>query len=247
MKSAIFLGLDLGTTNCKVLAIDASGRTVASIGAPTPSLAGGEYDADALWRLFAQLIRDLLPSLPEPVAGIGVSSMAESGVLVDAAGDPCAPVIPWHDLRTQSLLKEWRARVDPLALYRMSGLSFDHIYSAPKLQWHQAHTPAAFARAAHWLGLADWLSFKLTRVRSMSLPIPTGRASSLARAAAAGAAPIEPVMSPFDAALCPPTGAAAGVVGSIPACSVVAGACDPMVGLTLFTASLAGPINSAVA
>ena len=171
MKSAIFLGLDLGTTNCKVLAIDASGRTVASIGAPTPSLAGGEYDADALWRLFAQLIRDLLPSLPEPVAGIGVSSMAESGVLVDAAGDPCAPVIPWHDLRTQSLLKEWRARVDPLALYRMSGLSFDHIYSAPKLQWHQAHTPAAFARAAHWLGLADWLSFKLTRVRSMSLPM----------------------------------------------------------------------------
>jgi xylulokinase len=171
MKSAILLGLDLGTTNCKVLAIDVSGRTVASIGAPTPALPSGEYDADALWRLFAQLIRDLLPSLPGLVIGVGVSSMAESGVLVDAAGEPCAPVITWHDLRTKPLLDQWRARVDPLALYRMSGLSFDHIYSAPKLQWHQAHTPAAFARAAHWLGLADWLSFKLAGVCSMSLPM----------------------------------------------------------------------------
>jgi xylulokinase len=165
------LGLDLGTTNCKALAIDASGRTVASVGAPTPTLPGGEYDADALWRLFAQLIRELLPQLPGPIDGVCVSSMAESGVLVDDAGEPCAPVITWHDLRTKPLLDEWRARIDLLELYRVSGLSFDHIYSAPKLQWHKAHTPDAFARAAHWLGLADWLSFKLTGVRSMSLPM----------------------------------------------------------------------------
>ena len=191
----LLLGLDLGTTNCKVLAMDPSGRIVASVTAPTPDrhnaneLHSAEYDADDLWRLFAQLLRSLhvkiaqaalrpssapLPSAPSAsalprIAGLCVSSMGESGVLLDAAGQACAPVIVWHDLRTKPYLQYWQARLSPTQLYQRTGLSIDHIYSASKLIWHREHTPAAFARATQWLGLADWLTFKLTGVPSVSL------------------------------------------------------------------------------
>ena len=47
----VFLGIDLGTTNCKVLAVDLQGQPVASASAPTPArTAAGqdtpEYDAE---------------------------------------------------------------------------------------------------------------------------------------------------------------------------------------------------------
>ena len=194
--------------------MDRAGRIIASVAAPTPDLNNAspthsaEYDADALWRLFVQLIQSLnhqisqslnhqisqspnlkspnlkspnlpiskSPNLQSPISpphivGLCVSSMGESGVLIDAAGQPCTPVIVWHDLRTKPYLGYWRERMTPIALYHATGLSFDHIYSANKLMWHREHTPQAFQRATHWLGLADWLTFKLTGVRSMSLPM----------------------------------------------------------------------------
>ena len=59
----VFLGLDLGTTNCKVLAVDLGGQPVASLSIPTPARApkgarateasAPEYDADALWQACA--------------------------------------------------------------------------------------------------------------------------------------------------------------------------------------------------
>ena len=182
----VLLGLDLGTTNCKVLAMDALGNTLALAAAPTPSLPllpnpsakqtshSPEYDANALWLLFVQLIQQVCASstfVAADVVGLCVSSMAESGVLVDAAGEPTAPVITWHDLRTKPYLDVWRKRMSPLAVYQNTGLSQDHIYSASKLMWHKQHTPQAFAGATQWLGLADWITFKLTGVHSMSLPM----------------------------------------------------------------------------
>ena len=186
----LLLGLDLGTTNCKALAMDRNGRIIASVAAPTPDLNNAtqpnsaEYDADTLWRLFVQLIQSLNHAIAHSshshhlkstsnshIVGVCVSSMGESGVLIDAAGQPCAPVIVWHDLRTKPLLDYWRSRINPVDLYRHTGLSLDHIYSASKLIWHREHAPQAFQQATHWLGLADWLTFKLTGVRSMSLPM----------------------------------------------------------------------------
>lgn len=234
----ILLGLDLGTTNCKVLAMDRNGHIIASAAAPTPDLgpptlpqASAEYDANVLWQLFAQLIQSLNlqisqsrnlanPQIPRKasnllhdVVGVCVSSMGESGVLIDATGEPCAPVIAWHDLRTKASLAFWRERITPIDLYHQTGLSLDHIYSASKLIWHREHTSQAFQRATHWLGLADWLTFKLTGVRSTSLPMasrtmlfdPSTRAWSERMLA----------LADIPAQLMPPLFASASVVGAV--------------------------------
>jgi len=180
MNRDYLLGLDLGTSNCKALAMDVRGHIVASASAATPDLgpndianASPHYDAEALWQLFAKLIRDLDKDAPitQQIIGVCVSSMGESGVLIDAEGQPCAPVITWHDQRTKPTLAHWQSKLSPIELYHETGLSLDHIYSASKLHWHREHTPEAYARATHWLGLADWVTFKLTGVRSVSLPM----------------------------------------------------------------------------
>jgi xylulokinase len=174
----VFLGLDLGTTNCKVLAVDLNGQPVASASAPTPVqvLAGRdgssytEYNAEGLWQVSVQLLRQVLEELApgQRPAGLAVASMGESGVLVDSDGKPLTSIMPWHDQRPRVYTPWWRARISETDLFHITGLPLDHIYSANKLLWLKEHAPEAFSRARHWLCIADWITFRLTSVASTS-------------------------------------------------------------------------------
>ncbi len=173
----ILIGLDLGTTNCKALAFDVAGRLQARAVAPTPlnatATAAGDsplYDAEQLWHTSARLIRQVVEQLrpDQRPAGLAVASMGEAGVLVDAAGQPLAPVLTWHDRRTLPWNDWWRQRLDEEAIYAITGLPLDHIYSAHKLLWHRQQDPAAFARSRHWLCLSDWIAYRLTEVAATS-------------------------------------------------------------------------------
>jgi xylulokinase len=176
----VFLGLDLGTTNCKVLAVDLEGQPIASLGLHTPAripergsaaeAAAPEYDADALWHACASLIRQLIEKLPSGslVAGLAVASMGESGVLIDNAGQPLAPVLTWHDRRTLPWVAWWRQLISEDDLYRITGLPLDHIYSVCKIQWLRDNNPSAFSRGRAWLSLADWITYRLTGQLSTS-------------------------------------------------------------------------------
>ncbi|MCP4165126.1 MAG: carbohydrate kinase [Chloroflexi bacterium] len=173
---SILLGLDLGTTNCKALAIERNGKLVARASAPTPTLDAGSkaeapmYDAEALWHISARLIREIEDQLgPEQlIDALSVASMGEAGVLVDASGKALAPVLTWHDRRTVPWIEWWRQRLRESQIYAITGLPLDYIYSANKLLWHQAKDPQTFARAHTWLSLSDWISYRLTGVRSTS-------------------------------------------------------------------------------
>lgn len=177
----VFLGLDLGTTNCKALAIDASGKTIAIVSLPTPaSLPSGEgnavapgYNAEELWQTSVRLIRLLLEKLPpeQNVAGVTVASMGEAGVLLDQAGSPMAPIMTWYDRRTVPWVDWWQERISVQDIYEITGLPLDYIYSANKLLWLRQQNPQVFAQASAWLCLADWITFRLTGQRTMSYSI----------------------------------------------------------------------------
>lgn len=163
------LGLDLGTTNIKALALGADGQPRARASQKTPAT-NGEYDAEELWRACAQSIHDLLAQLDADarVDGIAVASMGEAGVLLDAAGKPLAPVIPWYDQRARAAVEWWRANISETDLYRITGLSLRPAYSANTLLWYREQLPNLFARAHTWLCLADWITFCLAGQTTMS-------------------------------------------------------------------------------
>lgn len=167
----LLLGLDLGTTNCKALAIDSLGEVAASATMPTPIApqsadpqSSPEYDATGLWSVSAQLIRQVTATLQpdQRIAALAVASMGEAGVLIDRDGAPLAPILTWHDRRTLPYVDWWRERLTPAELYRVTGLPLDYIYSANKLLWYREHCPELWARARAWLCVADWITFCLT-------------------------------------------------------------------------------------
>jgi sugar (pentulose or hexulose) kinase len=148
--SEVLLGLDVGTSSVKALALDLDGREVAEGRAQTP-WHGTEIDPD-------DLLRAALAAAAEAATGrvvaIGVASIAETGVLLDRAGRPVVPGIAWHDPRGEAEaerlardLGDFPARV---------GLPPTCLCTLAKYRWLRDHVTDA-ARGVRWLNVAEWI------------------------------------------------------------------------------------------
>lgn len=139
-RTGLILAIDQGTTNTKVLAVEAStGRVVVSgasrvpIAYPRPGWV--EQSAEAIWNSVLEAMSDVLTGIDvSQVIGISVSSQRESVVAWDGRdGRALGPVLGWQDARTAA---DCERLVDMAARVRqLSGLTLDPMYSAPKIRW----------------------------------------------------------------------------------------------------------------
>lgn len=140
------LGVDIGTTHVKACAYDEDGKFLGASHHDTPTRRhqGGkaEYEAPAPERAVFEVIQQVAEQFGPPQA-IGVASMAESGFLVDDAGEPLASAITWFDGRTTPQAAHWRERLDPIEFFSRTGLHLTPRYSACKLEWHRENTTEA--------------------------------------------------------------------------------------------------------
>ena len=115
--------------------------------------------------------------------GIGVTGLAESGVLLDAARRPAAPVIAWFDHRGGNEIEEV-GRQSPefaAAFARTTGLPWSSQASIAKLLWLRSHGYLGShsylgGRASTWLSVPEWIVYGLggEPVREPSLASRTG-------------------------------------------------------------------------
>src|SRR3954452_23682868 len=100
MSEELLLGLDLGTTSCKAAVVTLEGEEGAHGQAPLAwtTVPTGAEIAPAGFRACARAAAlDALSAAPAGrLVGLGVSSMAETGVLLDARGEPVTAAIAWH-------------------------------------------------------------------------------------------------------------------------------------------------------
>ena len=112
----MFLGLDLGTTNVKALAVDGRGAVVAQGSAPverTTTPAGGvKQDIDQIWAATCQAIQDVAAQVPaDSIRSIGISSQGGALQLLDKSGRPLGPVISWLDGRGKPYDRDFETRM----------------------------------------------------------------------------------------------------------------------------------------
>lgn len=93
---------------------------------------------------------------PGPIAGVGVASIGESGVLLDPAGIPLGPVIAWHDTRDAAELADLERCIEPARFARTTGLPLRHQWSLTKHRWLLTHRPET-AAAVRRLDVAAWV------------------------------------------------------------------------------------------
>jgi xylulokinase len=166
IDDAVLLGIDVGTTNCKALAFDRAGRLQGSGSVATPAQRPRpgrvEYDPELLWQAVVEVVRQALSQTePARVRGLAVASMAEAGLLLDATGRPLHPIISWNDSRSDQHYRRWLDRFGAMAFFQVAGNAANPTFSVFKLIWLREHAPAAYAAAARWLHVADYIAFRL--------------------------------------------------------------------------------------
>jgi sugar (pentulose or hexulose) kinase len=158
VSAPLLLGLDVGTSAVKAAVIAADGPEVAGGSAPTPWRTvptGAELDPDVLLQAAVAAAATALDAAPDgPVVGIGVTGMAETGVLLDAHGRPVVPSIAWHDSRGGEEVE--RIAADLPDFPERTGLPLSRLPTLPKYAWMRAHWPDS-ARGVRWLNVSEWI------------------------------------------------------------------------------------------
>ncbi len=158
----ITLGIDIGTTHTKVLALDlADGRTLALRSVATPvhrGVAGESHRPREVLDTVTDLVRDIVAALPDPsaVRALCAASVGEEVVLLDGAGEPVGDAITWYDPRGFEEARSFRegagGRV-PLSLRWPP----DPTFSLFKLMWTRHHLPDEYRAAVTWTDLGDYV------------------------------------------------------------------------------------------
>jgi xylulokinase len=171
-SSEALIGLDVGTTGVKAVAISPDGELLAtaeeSYPLSTPQPGWAEQDPEDWWRA-AEACLARLPHGP-----VGLSGQMHGLVVLDAGDRVLRPAILWNDQRTAAECVEIEERVGLERLIELTGNRALPGFTAPKLLWLRRHEPEVYGRIAHVLLPKDYVRFRLTGERAIDAADASG-------------------------------------------------------------------------
>ena len=156
------VGLDVGTTSVKAVAISSRGDVLASAergyALSTPQPGWAEQDPEDWWRASQAALADLGA---EPAA-IGLSGQMHGLVALDSSDRILRPAILWNDQRTAAECAEIEERIGLERLIELTGNRALTGFTAPKLLWLRRHEPQTFEQIHSILLPKDYVRLRLT-------------------------------------------------------------------------------------
>lgn len=175
MKSYI-LSIDQGTTSCRAIVFDKSGKTK-GVGQKEfkqsfPQPGWVEHDADEILSTQIACIKDAIKDAgikPEEIAAVGITNQRETTVVWNKkTGKTVYPAIVWQCRRTQQLAEELRDESN--SFREKTGLVPDAYFSGPKIRWILDNVKGARELADKGelaFGTIDtWLIWNLTKEKN---------------------------------------------------------------------------------
>jgi gluconokinase len=161
-----FVGLDIGTSSVKALALRPGGEPLGVRKQPYPVQADPtgrhEEDPDVITRATLGVLQALLDDLDghRPVC-ISLSAAMHGLIAVDGSGAPLTPLITWADTRAAGEAASFKANPAARDIYRVTGTPIHPMSPLVKLRWLRTAQPDVFARAAKFVSIKDYVWFKL--------------------------------------------------------------------------------------
>ncbi len=163
------LGIDLGTSSVKVLAMALSGEIIGHASADYPLLSPQEgwaqQNPEDWWEGTKQAMYTLLEKTgidPVLIKGIGFSGQMHGLVALDKDNNVLYPAILWCDQRTQKECDQITEHFKKDGLLNAVGNQALTGFTAPKILWLKNNHPEIFKKIAHILLPKDYMAFRMT-------------------------------------------------------------------------------------
>lgn len=167
---SVYLGIDIGTSGTKTIAIDAAGKVLAGASASYPCEhprpLWSEQDPQHWWDAVVETVRGVVKKArlkKADVRGIGLSGQMHGSVFLDKGGKVLRPALLWNDQRTSAECTEITQRAGGRArLVRLVANPALTGFQAPKILWLRNHEPKKYDKLAHVLLPKDDVRRRLT-------------------------------------------------------------------------------------
>jgi xylulokinase len=160
------LGIDVGTTGCKVALFSLQGVMLASAyceyDAQSPHPGWAQLDSAAIWEAVKIAIRSVTAAAQgAEIGAVSVSSLAEAAVPVTEDRQILGPSLLNFDTRGEEFMPELAAILPNERLYPINGNTIGNHYTLTKLKWMRAHQPELYDRTYKFLHWSDFVAFML--------------------------------------------------------------------------------------
>jgi xylulokinase len=155
----IYVGIDVGTSSVKVVAVDEAGVLVRAESASYPTELGGtsaEQDPHLWWQAITRVCASVVEG--RPVAAVAVTSQAPTLVRVDREGEAVGNALTWLDRRAGQEAKELASLLPP------DREDANPFFGTAKLLWWARHDSVPHT---HVLTANGYVVLKLTGARTL--------------------------------------------------------------------------------
>lgn len=164
------LGLDVGTTGVRCVALDEGGKLVAEATAEYPVYSPypgwSEQRPEDWWRASCKVIAQVAAKVGRDIAAIGLTGQMHGAVFLDKGDEVIRPALLWNDQRTAAQAEAITERVGASRLTEIAGNPALTGFQAPKILWLRDEEPRAYERVASVLLPKDYIRLRLTGERA---------------------------------------------------------------------------------
>ncbi|MGE5529518.1 MAG: xylulokinase [Patescibacteria group bacterium] len=176
MSEPLLLGIDIGTTGCKVGLFDRHGNKLATATGEyktsSPSPGWAEQDPEDWWRAaqsgMAQVFAQARVAA-EAVKAVGLSNMSTTVLPVDKQGRPLRKAIVWPDTRAQEECGWLKTTVGEAVVNAIISNPITTFYGITKMLWLKKHEPEILRNTHKFLQASGYICFKLTGKFSINM------------------------------------------------------------------------------
>ena len=169
----LLLGIDIGTSACKVALFNKAGDVIAQSNKEYPLYypAPGwvEQDPDEWWVSICAGIKEVITKAQidaEAIVGIGIDGQGWSCIPVDRDGNCLAKTPIWMDTRARNICERVKAEIGFERIFEVAGNDFLPSYTTPKMLWFKEEHPLIFNKTDKFLQSNSYIGYKLTGVIS---------------------------------------------------------------------------------
>jgi xylulokinase len=160
------LGIDVGTTGCKVALFSLQGAILSSAyleyNARSPQPGWVELDAGEVWEDVKTCICSVMSANPgAEVQALSVSSLGEAVVPVSMDRRILGPSVLNYDARGEEFIPELKTRLPDERLFAINGNCLGNNYTLTKIKWIQIHQPELYASTYKFLHWSAFVAFML--------------------------------------------------------------------------------------